>query len=187
MGSLKITKLKKSPTSFGLDYLDRRTSMNQWILSPIIFICCSWRMGYPTHFGQMECLKLIASSKFPDAWWHIKGAKGKSCNCNWILGTKSRRHFGMTSACQAIWFGWCKMSLLQVQYLILPSDIRMRTQEKWHQSTSSCSMRPLQTVQCPSFVFPHKPWLKLVVCHLEQSTSPRTCPKTTTLWMLQKK
>ena len=24
------------------------------------------RMGYPTHFGQMECLKLIASSKFPE-------------------------------------------------------------------------------------------------------------------------
>jgi len=23
-------------------------------------------MGYPTHFGQMECLKLIASSKFPE-------------------------------------------------------------------------------------------------------------------------
>ena len=26
---------------------------------------CRPRMGYPTHFGQMECLKLIASSKFP--------------------------------------------------------------------------------------------------------------------------
>ena len=24
------------------------------------------RMGYPTHFGQMECLKLIASSKFAE-------------------------------------------------------------------------------------------------------------------------
>jgi len=23
-------------------------------------------MGYPTHFGQMECLKLIASNKFPE-------------------------------------------------------------------------------------------------------------------------
>lgn len=23
-------------------------------------------MGYPTHFGQMECLKLIASSKFAE-------------------------------------------------------------------------------------------------------------------------
>ena len=23
-------------------------------------------LGYPTHFGQMECLKLIASHKFPE-------------------------------------------------------------------------------------------------------------------------
>ena len=23
-------------------------------------------LGYPTHFGQMECLKLIASDKFPE-------------------------------------------------------------------------------------------------------------------------
>lgn len=23
-------------------------------------------MGYPTHFGQMECLKLVAASTFPE-------------------------------------------------------------------------------------------------------------------------
>ncbi|RZB51931.1 AP-1 complex subunit gamma-1 [Glycine soja] len=33
-----------------------------WNLAKLMFI---HMLGYPTHFGQMECLKLIASPGFP--------------------------------------------------------------------------------------------------------------------------
>lgn len=87
----------------------------------------------------------------------------------------------ITSASQALWFGWCNMYVIQVQYLMLPSDMRMCIQEILHQPTSSCSMSPLQMNQCfwitiVHSYFPlrgHKPWLKLVMCHSEQSTHRR--------------
>ena len=34
-----------------------------WNLAKLMFI---HMLGYPTHFGQMECLKLIASPGFPE-------------------------------------------------------------------------------------------------------------------------
>ena len=86
-GSAKLRKAQEITSFWG-------NSLGKSGVPPRIFICCSLRMGYPTHFGQMECLKLIASSKFPDAWWQNKGAAGKRGNCNRVFGTNSRRHFG---------------------------------------------------------------------------------------------
>lgn len=34
-------------------------------------------LGYPTHFGQMETLKLIASSGFPEKVW---GGRAPECS-----------------------------------------------------------------------------------------------------------
>lgn len=36
-------------------------------------------LGYPTHFGQMETLKLIASAGFPEKVGAARRAQGAAC------------------------------------------------------------------------------------------------------------
>ena len=55
--------IKKECAALRTAFNENDQSYSHRNLSKLMFI---HMLGYPTHFGQMECLKLIASSGFPE-------------------------------------------------------------------------------------------------------------------------
>ena len=55
-------------------------------------------LGYPTHFGQMETLKLIAASSFPEK---VTALESMSCCCCSRSGGESRAWSASQTACDA--------------------------------------------------------------------------------------
>lgn len=108
-------KLRKSP-AFGVIFLGREPLWTQWIVSPQEFsFVVPWGWAIQLTLGKWNAWSWLHRASFQTPGDKTKGLRGKGATATGFLAPIQE---GILENCfrkpsPAIWFGWCKMSLLQ--------------------------------------------------------------------------